>query len=832
MAGDGKYRHIFLPDIARTSGFTNPRRGGSPPRIPVRNRKDHSAYLKKQLEKAWAEAEKYKRLAVSFRERQGAYIEFIGEPEYELVIKSLEKLNSGIRLLNVRKIEENNTIRAIVYIPFNKRALFLKTIQDYAEKNTKLNKPKNKLLIDSISDIQYAVFESFFKPQEKSLIPDKQPAWIEVWLSSDEESVIQRFNDLIKELEIKSSQSVLKFPERTVRLIHANRESLEKILMLSDDIAEFCVAKEVATFFLEQNNKEQAQWVEELLGRTSFNKTEISVCVLDTGINNGHKLIAPVLDSADMQAVIPAWNTNDHDGHGTLMAGTAAYGDLLELLNSNDKIQISHCLESVKILPPPPGKNKMELWGDMTIQGVSFARIKAPDRKRIICMAITATDNRDRGHPTSWSAAIDETTSGYLDDNKKMFIISAGNTGGSVNWVNYPDDNKTNEIHDPGQSWNALTVGSYTEKVKITDTAMSGFSPIAPAGGLSPFSTTSAMWSSNKWPIKPDVVFEGGNAAKGPNNSAMMHEDLQLISTYFDPTIAQFGSFGQTSASSALASFMAAKIQVMYPDAWPETVRALIVHNAEWTDTMKSQFITNPKPTKQDYIKLLRICGYGVPNLERSLYCASNSLTLIAQSELQPFDKRNGRYVTRDMHVYDLPWPIEELNALGEVNVKMRVTLSYFIEPGPGEVGWGDRYRYASHGLRFAVNGPGESMEEFEKRVNEQARDDDSEYERTGGPGDWWLIGEARNVGSIHSDIWEGNASELAASNKIAIYPATGWWKERDHLKKWNKSCRYSLIVSIHTPDVSTDIYIPVTQKIKTMIPIEVKTRRIFRTKS
>lgn len=31
----------------------------------------------------------------------------------------------------------------------------------------------------------------------------------------------------------------------------------------------------------------------------------------------------------------------------------------------------------------------------------------------------------------------------------------------------------------------------------------------------------------------------------------------------------------------------------------------------------------------------------------------------------------------------------------------MRVTLSYFVEPGPGEVGWEDKYRYLACGLRF-----------------------------------------------------------------------------------------------------------------------------------
>ena len=51
---------------------------------------------------------------------------------------------------------------------------------------------------------------------------------------------------------------------------------------------------------------------------------------------------------------------------------------------------------------------------------------------------------------------------------------------------------------------------------------------------------------------------------------------------------------------------MAAQIQAYYPDAWPETVRALIVHSAKWTDTLKAQFLP-PKPTKTDYIDLLRV---------------------------------------------------------------------------------------------------------------------------------------------------------------------------------------------------------------------------------
>ena len=235
---------------------------------------------------------------------------------------------------------------------------------------------------------------------------------------------------------------------------------------------------------------------------------------------------------------------------------------------------------------------------------------------------------------------------------------------------------------------------------------------------------------------------------------------------------------------------------------------------------MKQQFLSEV-PSKNDYAHLLRICGYGVPNLERALHCAANSLTLISQAEMQPFDRQNGRYVTNDMHLYELPWPTDALRDLGELAVEMRVTLSYFIEPGPGEVGWENRYRYASHALRFQLNGAQEEADQFVQRVNRQARED-GEHPGTTGPMEEWIIGEARNVGSVHSDIWQGTAADLATSNLIAVYPAVGWWRERHQLNRWNRRCRYALLVSINTPAVEVDIYTPVAIQLGIAVPIQV----------
>ena len=55
----------------------------------------------------------------------------------------------------------------------------------------------------------------------------------------------------------------------------------------------------------------------------------------------------------------------------------------------------------------------------------------------------------------------------------------------------------------------------------------------------------------------------------------------------------------------------------------------------------------------------------GVPTLERVLRSAESELVLVAEDTIRPFNE--GRL--REMHVYDLPWLVDELEALGETPV-------------------------------------------------------------------------------------------------------------------------------------------------------------------
>ena len=270
-------------------------------------------------------------------------------------------------------------------------------------------------------------------------------------------------------------------------------------------------------------------------------------------------------------------------------------------------------------------------------------------------MAITSDKyNTNDGSPTSWSGAIDSLISGASGDNeKRLFFVSAGNVHPhKLVDVEYPNVNINHSVQSPGQAWNAITVGAFSSDIRIDDITMRDYYAVADSGELSPYSSTSVLWD-NKWPIKPEILCNGGNVASdGTNFTACA--DLSLLTTHARPTARLFSTISGTSSATAQAAWMAAQIIAEYPNIWPETVRALLIHSARWTEKMKEQFC-HPDKKSTGRRNLLRACGYGIPNLEKAIQCMNNSVNLIVEGELQPFI-RGGM---NEMHIHNIPWPRE-----------------------------------------------------------------------------------------------------------------------------------------------------------------------------
>ena len=72
-----------------------------------------------------------------------------------------------------------------------------------------------------------------------------------------------------------------------------------------------------------------------------------------------------------------------------------------------------------------------------------------------------------------------------------------------------------------------------------------------------------------------------------------------------------------------------------------------------------------------------------------------------------------------ECHFYSLPWPRAALESLGEQDVTLKITLSYFVEPNPGSSAAFDPYRYQSFGLRFDLKRRSETAVNFAKAAEQ-----------------------------------------------------------------------------------------------------------------
>ena len=803
------------------------------PSVPVLPRQQHGASLRGQIDnlKPVATQAAQDQQDLQLESGLGLQIQFTSQPDVELAFESLANETKKIELLSVRH-EGNQTI-ANVFVPDGGLAHFEKYISDYLEekKDIRGRARDHRKLLDAIDSIRAAEVRALWTDDPNLLPTDLTDAfWWEVWLPvrGQRQAVVEDFKKLAHLAECVVSDKQVNFPERTVLLMYGSQQQLSQSVMTLNCVAELRYAKETAEFFDGMSVDEQREWTDDLQRRAQFppsDDTAPRVCLLDSGVTRAHPLLTPLMDEGDLHTVEPAWGVNDEADHGTGLAGLAAYGDLTDALSSADPISVPNRLESVKLVPAE-GANEGDArhHAYLFTEGVARPEISAPNRLRVFTSAVTASDYRDRGRPSSWSAAVDglaADTDG-AGDSPRLFVLSAGNTRDSNAWTGYPNSLSTNLVHDPGQAWNAITVGACTDKTNTE--GHPSLHPVAEVGGLSPFTTTTSTWD-RAWPLKPEVVLEGGNVAKD-NFGAVGMVSLNLLTTHNQPLDRLFTTSNATSAASALCAGMAAQIMAAYPHLRPETVRALLVHSAQWSDTMRAMFLP-AEPKKDDYVHLIRHCGWGTPDLNRALWSAGDSLTLLVEDQLHPYAKDRGKSIvtTRDMNLHSLPWPKDELEALQDTPVEMRVTLSYFIEPNPSARGAASKYHYPSHRLRFDVQRPLDtSTENFVARVNAAAqREDEGDPVNPSDPN--WLLGERqRHRGSLHQDVWKGTAAELASRGFIAVYPSAGWWRTRPALERYGLPARYSLVVSIQTQQTDVDLYTAVAQKIPVANAVVVNT--------
>ena len=821
MASPYDLPHIDLSRRLQAAPFTsaasNQIGAGTP-----RSREEHGEKLRGELAASYRAFDAARREDPRLDPPQGAFLEV--ELKRGSRVEVVERKKAGIQPGAV-KLESNENRIVGLYVADESREIFADILREYQQGElTPGGKPQRKDFVEPIESIRAARLETFWTDDPSRLPPPGRQMWWEVWCVPAFEDELEQ---LIARLGARTGdrEQRLYFPEHVVLAVLADRATIELMLFARLSIVELRRANDSPAFFLDDIDRdEQRDVCEELSERTEWPGMDVpAVCLLDTGVNRAHILIEPTLAEADMAAVKAEWGVADSPhGHGTGMAGLALFGDLAPHLAGVDVPSLSHRLESVKILPPDGfDPTEERLYGAYTKQAVALPETERPDRRRVFCLAVTNEDRTGK-RPTTWSAAIDQEAAGVTEVGERvpprLFVVSAGNAPNEITMDRIADPD-TLEIEDPAQAWNAITVGGYTDLINIQEPEFKDYSPYASAGNISPYTRTSTRWLQGKAPFKPDIVMEAGNRVVSPARTDTYDADsLALLSTGPNTDQHPLVSFRATSAATAQAARLAARLMAEYPHYWPETIRALMIHGAEWTTFMKDA-LTAAGAKSAAYL-LLRSYGHGVPTFERASASARNHLAMISEAEIQPYS-RSGKGMN-ECHFYSLPWPRAALESLGEQDVTLKITLSYFVEPNPGSSAAFDPYRYQSFGLRFDLKRRSETAVNFAKRLNKQAWEQPKDRPSTDPDGDRWLFGtQSMSAGSLHSDEWTGPAVNLLSRNIICIKPVGGWWKDRAKADVRGRKARYSLVLSLRSQDSEIDLYTPISTMIEAEVGVE-----------
>lgn len=695
------------------------------------------------------------------------------------------------------KKDDETNVDVTVFVKKDKKGWLEKKVDDYANKDTKNGNPRNEKIIVPINDIVATDIRTLYiSAAEFDLIPEKGSFYYELWLSHNKDNSKETIKTILLQLGIEQKTEPLIFDGVDVWLIKASKQQLF-LLPLSLGYIESIRPYQEPTI-LTNTNIENREWSELIKSEVTYcdDAENVIVGILDSGVNNEHELLKPSLPNERMDVAIGVQETIDKTDHGTGMAGLVLLGDLTNIAyQRNITVDVHHALASIKIY-----ENGHETPNEFYGAVIEEAIDKASEMKATIqCMAIT-DENSYNGIATSSSAALDESiyNQGQCD---RLVLVSAGNIeSNNVDHENYIESCKANTVKSPAQAWNALTVGAYTEKAFINNP---DYRSLASLGGISPYSCSSFPWNEKR--NKPEIVMEGGNVAYHSLLKETPHPDLSLVTTSNDLQ-KPLEPFYATSAATGLAARLAARIKVENPQLSMLSIRGLMVHSAQWTNEMKH--IDNIE-------ERMSLCGYGVPNDDIAIYSNEKCATYIFENQLKPYKQGGSNNIYDQMHYYDLPWPKELLEKMGVEDVRIRITLSYYVKPSPGYAGRTSKYRYPSATLRFDLKTATETQEEFLCRRNKYEGE-----KTTQNDADRWTVKQQRRErGTVQSDWIKCTAVDLAEMDKIIVYPGPGWWKERK-LTNVDNIVPYSLIVSIETKE--TDIYNAVETAIKNSIGIQI----------
>lgn len=520
----------------------------------------------------------------------------------------------------------------------------------------------------------------------------------------------------------------------------------------------------------------------------------VKVCVIDSGIQENHRLIEPAIDSANSRSYVDGdTSTADYvrqSGHGTKVAGAVLYP---QSIPKTGQIQLEHFVQNARILDAnnsiPSNKFEPKLMEEI---------VSDYSDTKIFNLSVAANFSYLGTHMPVWAASIDK----LIHERDILFVISAGNLYTSSNWNrslgikehieagrNYPDYliRSGSKIANPGVSYFALTVGSIAKE----DFEDDDYKSLAGKDRISPFSRTGlGMWNC----IKPDVVEFGGDFAKNKLSTELVTNET-ISPELVNSTLYGASAIGKddcgTSYSAPKVSYIAAKLQAEHPNESAQMYRALIVQSAR----LPEHCFHNP--TFNDFTYY----GYGIPNVNRALNNSESRITFIQRGRVKP----------KMADIYRVGIPNHLRGEGKEFRILVEITLAFTAKTRMTRK---KSHSYLSNWLEWKTSNYNERFSSFRNRTIEYLETDNenTEAEEVDETAEVikWVIREnsawsANGINRNNSTVQKSWAiiepHQFAEEFSLAIIGHQGWDRNLEN------ETSYALCVSFEVLDAELNIY-------------------------
>ena len=465
-----------------------------------------------------------------------------------------------------------------------------------------------------------------------------------------------------------------------------------------------------------------------------------AVCVIDSGIQEGHILLEVAMDKGCSYCFLPGQPTDVADyvspgGHGTRVAGAVLFGDVIP----KSGLYAMPCwIQNARVLNKD-GNLPQVLFPPALMRTVVERYHLGPRATRIFNHSINASRHCRLRHMSAWAAEIDVICHQY----DVLVIQSAGNLretasppGAGIRdhlaaGRDYPTylTERSCRVADPAQSLQALTVGSVAYQEYIgADWRSFAKGPAHPSS----FSRTGlGIWDV----VKPEVVEFAGDYLHNTGNPPLLGTPPEGRDCYPEMVRSTFHGAGPiyerdevgTSFAAPKVAHIAARLQRVLPGERCLLYRALIVQSARWPDWTETVEDVDP-------IRVLRWIGYGVPDAERATTNTDYRVTFISLAR---------RRIPPGSATYQVPIPATMRRPGDEFDVSIEVTLSYIAQPRRTRR---NPRRYNSTWVDWKSSRLGESLDSFRQRAFMEQDDDGF---AAGGTPLRWTLDTRTDLGAI-----------------------------------------------------------------------------------